>query len=74
MPVAQTITDAKGRIHKRHPYPLLMTPYDKPKSLPLAEQFLKKGINFEQLEEQTYALSDRQVGARVSFASAIVSS
>jgi len=34
---AETITDAKGRQRKRYPYKLMMTPYEKLKSLPLAE-------------------------------------
>ena len=31
---ADTITDKKGRQRKRYPYPLMMTPYEKLKSLP----------------------------------------
>ena len=45
---AETITDAKGRQRKRYPYKLMMTPYEKLKSLPKAEQYLKPGITFPQ--------------------------
>ena len=47
---AETITDAKGRQRKRYPYQLMMTPYEKLKSLDHAEQFLKSGISFQQLD------------------------
>ena len=55
---AETITDPKGRQRKRYPYKLMMTPYEKLKSLPNAEQFLKNGITFEQLDAQALAMSD----------------
>jgi transposase InsO family protein len=55
---AETITDAKGRQRKRYPYKLMMTPYEKLKSLPKAEQFLKPGISFAQLDAQASAVSD----------------
>jgi transposase InsO family protein len=55
---AETITDAKGRQRKRYPYQLMMTPYEKLKSIPEPEQFLKPGISFEQLDAQATAMSD----------------
>jgi hypothetical protein len=57
---AETITDAKGRQRKRYPYKLMMTPYEKFKSLPLAEQFLKPGITFLQLDALAAAMSDNE--------------
>jgi hypothetical protein len=57
---AETITDAKGRQRKRYPYKLMMTPYEKLKSLPLAEQFLKPGITFLQLDALATAMSDNE--------------
>jgi hypothetical protein len=57
---AETITDAKGRQRKRYPYRLMMTPYEKFKSLPLAEQFLKPGITFLQLDALAAAMSDNE--------------
>ena len=53
---AQTITDAK----------LMMTPYEKFKSLPLAEQFLKPGITFQQLDAQATAMSDNEAAERLN--------
>ena len=55
---AETITDAKGRQRKRYPYRLMMTPYEKLKSLPLAPTFLKTGVTFEQLDALASAMSD----------------
>jgi len=52
--------DAKGRIRKYYRQQDLMTPYDKLKSLPGAERYLKAGITFEQLDATAYAISDNQ--------------
>jgi transposase InsO family protein len=62
---AETITDAKGRQRKRYPYNLMMTPYDKFKSLNNAAQFLKPDITFEQLDLQAYAMSDNEAAQRL---------
>jgi hypothetical protein len=63
---AETITDAKGRERKRYPYKLMMTPYEKLKSLPLADQFLKPGITFSQLDAQASAMSDNEAAERLN--------
>jgi transposase InsO family protein len=69
---AETITDAKGRQRKRYPYKLMMTPYEKLKSLPEAEQFLKPGITFLQLDAQARALSDNEAAKRLNDARTIL--
>ena len=38
----------------------MMTPYEKLKSLPEAEQFLKEGINFDKLDRIAEAMTDNQ--------------
>ena len=63
---AETITDAKGRQRKRYPYKLMMTPYEKFKSLPLAEQFLKPGITFIQLDVLATTMSDNEAAERLN--------
>ena len=74
----ETITDAKGRSRKRYPYNLMMTPYEKLKSLHLAEQFLKPGITFQQLDSprpprvQAHAMSDNEAARRLNNARAIL--
>jgi len=69
---AETITDAKGRQRKRYPYKLMMTPYEKLKSLHNAEQFLKPGITFQQLDAQATAMSDNDAAQRLNDARTIL--
>lgn len=69
---AETITDAKGRQRKRYPYQLMMTPYEKLKSLPLAENFLKPGTNFKILDAQAGAISDNEAAQRLNNARVIL--
>jgi transposase InsO family protein len=69
---AETITDAKGRQRKRYPYKLMMTPYEKLKSLHEAEQFLKPGITLAQLDTRARALSDNEAAKRLNDARAIL--
>ena len=44
------VIDAKGRARKRYPDKNVMTPYEKLKSLENAEQYLKPGITFDELD------------------------
>ena len=69
---AETITDAKGRQRKRYPYKLMMTPYEKLKSLHQAQQFLKPGITFLQLDARATAVSDNEAAQRLNNARAIL--
>jgi len=62
----ETLTDKKGRQRKRYPYELMMTPYEKLKSLPKATQFLKKGITFKQLDAQANAMSDNEAARHLN--------
>ena len=63
---AETITDAKGRQRKRYPYKLMMTPYEKLKSLHLAEPFLKPGVSFQQLDVKATLTSDNEAAKRLN--------
>lgn len=69
---AETVTDAKGRERKRYPYHLMMTPYDKLKSLPRAEQYLKAGITFEPLDAKAGAISDNDAAQCLNDARAML--
>ena len=69
---AETITDDKGRQRKRYPYKLMMTPYEKFKSLDAAKQYLKPGITFEQLDAQTTAMSDNAAAQQLNDARTIL--
>jgi transposase InsO family protein len=50
--------DAKGKVKKTYPYEKIMTPYEKMKSLPNAEQYLRKGVNFNDLDKIAMSMSD----------------
>ena len=51
-------TDAKGKQTKTYSYRNMMTPYEKLKSLPSAETYLKPEIYFEILDEQVIEMTD----------------
>ncbi len=61
----ETHTDAKGKQRKRYRYETMMTPYDKLKSLPAAQTYLKPGITFAILDALADALSDNQAADRL---------
>jgi len=56
----EVYTDEKGKEHKKYPAKNMMTPYDKLKSLPNAEKYLKSGVTFEILEEVAMGMSDNE--------------
>ncbi len=58
--------DAKGRLRKRYPYEAMMTPYEKLKSLPETAQYLKPGVNFDQLDALAFAISDNEAARRLN--------
>jgi hypothetical protein len=68
----ETITDAKGRQRKRYPYKLMKTPYEKLKSLPDSEKYLKPGVTFQQLDVQAAAISDNDAAQRLNDARTIL--
>ena len=55
---AEIKTNTKGKEIKTYPKENYMTPYEKFKSLPNAEQYLKPGIAFADLDKIAYAKSD----------------
>jgi len=63
---SETITDAKGRQRKRYPYKLMMTPYEKFKSLQDPQQFLKPEVTFAQLDAQAKLMSDNEAARRLN--------
>ena len=54
---AEIKVDKKGKERKIYPKDNYMTPYEKLKSLENAEQYLKPGITFEELDKTAYAMS-----------------
>ena len=49
--------DRKGKEKRTYPHDNYLTPYAKLKSLKGAEQYLKPGLAFEQLDKEAYAMS-----------------
>ncbi len=49
--------DKKGKEKRTYPHDKYMTPYAKLKSLENAEQYLKSGITFKELDKTAYAMS-----------------
>jgi transposase InsO family protein len=62
----ETITDAKGRQRKRYRFETMMTPFEKFKSLPRPEQYLKPGITLKQLDATATAMSDNQAAEQMN--------
>lgn len=52
--------DKKGKEKLTYPAAGYLTPYEKFRSLPYAEQYLKPGITFDQLDFVAYAMSDTE--------------
>ena len=58
-------TNAKGKEKRTYPYRNMMTPYEKLKSLPGAERYLKKGITFEQLNRVAMQMTDHAAARKL---------
>jgi len=54
------ITDEKGKQKKKYEYKNMMTPYEKFKSLPEAETYLKEGLSFKKLDDIATAMTDNE--------------
>jgi hypothetical protein len=62
---AEEKTDAKGKIRKTYPYKNIMTPYEKLRSLPNAEQYLKEGISFNDLNNESMSITDLESAKQI---------
>ena len=65
-------TDSKGKQRKVYKYNNMMTPYEKLKSLPDAESYLKEDITFEILDEIAMEMSDNEAAERLQNARKIL--
>jgi len=54
---AEEITDPKGKIRKRYPQRLVMTPFEKLATLDNVHQFLRRGVTLESLRRQAARMS-----------------
>lgn len=62
----EVIVTKYGKIKKRYPQEDYATPYEKLKSLPYAQYYLKQGITFEQLDTRAYAESHTAFATRMN--------
>lgn len=56
----ETETDSKGKERKIYRYENMMTPYERLKSLPNAEDYLKPGASFDTLDRAAHEISDNE--------------
>ncbi len=57
--------DAKGKIRKTYPHDQIMTPWERLKSTPGYETYLKPGITSQSLDQQANAMSDNEAARQV---------
>jgi len=57
--------DAKGKIRKTYPRDQIMTPWERLRSLPDYQNYLKPGITSPGLEHQANAMSDNEAAKQV---------
>ena len=60
-----SVVDIKGKVKKTYPYEEVKTPYEKLKSVPQAESYLRPGVTFERLETIANQMSDNQFAERM---------
>jgi transposase InsO family protein len=63
---AEEMTDPKGKIRKRYPQRLVMTPFEKLASLQRAQQFLHPGVTLQSLRREAARMSDNEAAARLN--------
>lgn len=64
----KTETDPKGKIKKHYRYEDMATPYEKLKSLPNAEQYLRSGVNFTELDKIATSITDNEAARQLQVA------
>lgn len=65
---AEEISDKKGKIKKRYPQRLVMTPLEKLARIEKLERFLKPGITLAALQREATSISDNAAVARLNHA------
>ena len=64
--------DKKGKIRKRYRYQDMMTPYEKFRSLPEAERYLKQGVTLKKLDTLATQCSDNDAAQHLNDTRAIL--
>jgi hypothetical protein len=62
-------TDSKGKERKTYPYDLMSTPFEKLKSLPDVDKYLKPGITIDDLDKKALEMSDTEAAEKMNAAS-----
>ena len=62
---AVSVIDRRGKVKKTYPYEEVMTPYEKLKSLPEAQSYLKAGVTLPQLDDIANQMSDNEFAERM---------
>jgi transposase InsO family protein len=65
---ASIVTDPNGKEIRKYKYENVFTPYEKFKSLPMAKQYLKAGITFEELDYKANMMSDEEAARQMNIA------
>ncbi|MCJ7522205.1 MAG: integrase [Dehalococcoidia bacterium] len=60
-----SVTDHRGKVKKTYPYQEVMTPYEKFKSLPEAEAYLRPGVTMAKLDDIASQMSDNEFAERM---------
>ena len=58
---ATIVTNDKGKAHKIYKHEDFMTPYEKLKTIPNAQRFLKKGVTFKMLNKIAFSRTNNQM-------------
>ena len=69
---AKVITNKKGKERKVYPQSGLMTPYERLKRFTGAQEYLKDGITFDELDKIAYAESDNEFAEKMKRAKRIL--
>ena len=57
--------DQKGKIKKRYDYQDYQTPYEKLRSIPEVQKYLKEGITLEMLDKVAQRYTDNEMAEKV---------
>lgn len=60
--------EPKGKLRKIYNYEDMMTPYEKLKSLPQADKYLKPGITYKILDAAAFEINDNEAADRLQSA------
>ena len=62
---AVSMMDVRGKVKKIYPYEEVMTPYEKLKSLPGVQSYLRAGVTLQQLDDIANQMSDNEFAERM---------